>query len=58
MIKQAEQHTLGTDAHGVVEIPGNPFAYEYGGDVGAIDFGEDCGDWFDCGCGLGVTGME
>ena len=57
-IKQAEQYSLGANPYGVVEIPGDPVAYEDGRDVGAIDLGENCGDRFDGGYGLGVAGMK
>ena len=41
-VEEADKDPLRADADGVVEISCHAFAGENSGDIGAIDFGEDC----------------
>ena len=43
-IEQADENALGADPKGVVEITSKALACEDRGDVGAVNFRENCGD--------------
>ena len=48
-IEQAEQNALGADADGIVEVSGNAFSGENGGNIRALDLGKDRRDGLDRG---------
>jgi hypothetical protein len=57
-VQQTEEHALGTDANGIVEVAGYAFAGENSGNVCALNRGEERRDRLHYGCGLRGVRMK